>query len=156
MQLWDLDFHDSRQYDLVPSLFVAPDGTYLRNTALKGMAVFQDPLNEVLDLQLTPNEITATVLVRRSGVLAINQIRPIEEGVWVTDEGPVDYDAPTLAVKLDARDGPYTVRLRYRPMLFYYGVAVSALVALGGVVLLLTSSRRRPAADGAARGDRDG
>jgi len=93
------------------------------------------PASEPLQGVLAHGDAGGTALSRQDPLTAASPASANEplRGALVSDD-------PLLKVRL-SRLGTYDVRLRYVPKLFYRGLAVTVIAALGGVVLLVLGSR---------------
>jgi len=135
---WDLDLHDRRYVALRPRS--ARLGGPI-DPAYRGEVYFwrPDSPNRAEMSRFTPLEIRVRVDVKQPGLLCINQIKDDD---WRTSEGAISTRSNTLGVEL-TRIGAYEVRLRYVPVLFYWGAGISLVSLLGGVALILLIARRR-------------
>jgi len=97
-------------------------GRRIKNPAYRGEVYFEKSArNRVLHWHITANRITARVSVREPDALIINQNA---DPHWRTNVGVVDGIYPLLRIRL-SQTGQHEVRIVYRPLMFYFGVALS-------------------------------
>ena len=135
---WGLDLYDPR------TAAVRPRSRHVGGPVFptyRGEAYFRDPAgpNRARLTMMTPLEMRVAVDVQRPGRLCLNQLRDRQ---WRTSEGVLSTRSPTLAVEL-TRTGTYDVRLRYVPVLFYWGLGVTVASLAGGPVVIGFARRRR-------------
>ena len=125
---------------------VNSDDQYIANPAYRGEAYFDDggKAGDVLASVFKPDAMLVSVNVKEPATLLINQNY---DRSWHTDRGILSASGGLIAVRLPDV-GSYTVTLRYVPIAFYAGVALTSL----GLAALVIVDRRRRARD--VRGSR--
>jgi hypothetical protein len=135
---WGLDMNDRRVAALEAALS-SPD----RAAQPTDIVHFLEPRSpnraHLIQDAFTPLEIHVAVDVQEPGTLCIAQMKDDD---WCPDRGTLSAQCPTLAVRLADR-GQYTVVLRYVPRLFPWGLAITGVALIGGLVFGLLLSRRR-------------
>jgi len=136
---WGFDLHD-RRVEFVQPRLERVDGP--ANPDYRGEVFFlsKKSPNRAALTAISPNRIRVTVdVVETPAHLCINQIKDVN---WRTSEGALSTKSLTLGVRLTT-PGAYEVRLRYVPVLFYWGLGLSVVSLIGGTALILLVARKR-------------
>ena len=104
----------------------------------RGEAHFADRRNQVEQVSISPNVITARVDVKVPGTLIVNQNY---DPAWGASEGEVVQRQGLLQVRL--QPGKRTIRLSYRPWPFFLGLAITLLTVAGLVFVWLRRRKNR-------------
>jgi len=138
-QWWHKDLHWRNRPSMLQPKTLRYGGP--PNPRYRGEVYFRDPdsPNEARLTYFTPLEIHVEVDAKEPGCLCINQVR---DANWRFSEGIPSTAYWTLHVRL-TRLGRYEVRLRYIPVLFYWGLGVTVVSFAAGVVVIAAKARRQ-------------
>jgi hypothetical protein len=130
-----IDWHTSMPIaeNAIPKYFVDAENAYTPNHLYRGEAFFvgdEGPSTNVGKATFRPNAIAVEVTVPKPGVLVINQNH---HRAWSTNRGELFERDGMLAVRL-RETGSYAIHLRYLPMSFPVGLAVSVLSIAGWAI----------------------
>lgn len=115
------------------------------NPGYSGEAFFLDNKNKARITYFSPNEIRIAVTLSAPGTLIINQNY---HQYWHADQGRLFDHEGLLALAMDAR-GDRTVKLVYRPLDFYAGLAMSVVgIALTFYFCFCRNKRKEVPVDG--------